>query len=368
MAQNYYEDNSKSRYDDKSDPIGTKRRLDAFEDREKSRKHFNALTRSLWSRIAEFHSYRHPLYRGIEEDGDYHDWYKTLMHENSPDLNNVDYDDSNDPHWSKEVYEPKIGDDGIEDQVALDSVLKFCEYGINILAKINKDREEAARLDESADDDTREEEDEQDEDEQEDKEDSIRTTWVTARHIILHESLTPPTSATLDDSGVTPLASADHSESVRDAPTSSFSVKEAYAYATSPIKIKLTDGSLKYLNYLASHVSEPAASQDANANNSADLTSATLSSGTMVAEEPSPELPPKRSARRGSGRPRKSGKGKGKGKGKRKRNNDDDVAYRPDIDDDEDADFTAPARKRPRRSTRRSGNTKDRDDDYADGA
>ncbi|KAI1074024.1 hypothetical protein F5B20DRAFT_596660 [Whalleya microplaca] len=393
MAQKYHEDDSDSQYDGESDPHGTRKWLSSFKDRDERRKHFLALLHCMYPSDEEFNSWRHPFYGGIEEDGPYDDWYKAQMRKGGVDIDDPNYNDGKGLCLSKEVYEPKIGDEGIEDEVALGFMLKIRAARIEKMDQIRRARE-AAHLDEYTDDSVEEDEEEEDEEEEDEEEedeeeedeeeedeeeedegDRIRTTWVTAKkHTARHESSTPPTSASLDGDGITP-GSSEKTTSL-DPPSSGSPTDEDYLFlhAKRPVMFKLVGTSLKYL---FSQAPDPAPQDPSASLDSAGLSSATLSAGTMVADEPSPVSPQTTPARRGRGRPRKSDaekaggkspgkKSPGKGKGKRKRASIDDVEYRPEADSDADfGEDEVRDPKRPRRVTRLQRYSKVMGDDGA---
>ncbi|KAI0431043.1 hypothetical protein F5Y09DRAFT_341107 [Xylaria sp. FL1042] len=90
---------------------------------EKRRERFYSVLHACYPSNDTFNSARHPFYDS-EEDGDYEDFIKCQEWDGACPLDDDDYNPLTDPTWSTEVWDPKIGDEGIEDELDLRMVLK----------------------------------------------------------------------------------------------------------------------------------------------------------------------------------------------------------------------------------------------------
>ncbi|GAW12247.1 hypothetical protein ANO14919_016090 [Xylariales sp. No.14919] len=90
---------------------------------EQRRRRFNSFLHGLWPSNDEFNAARHPFY-DPEEDGLYEDFIKYEEWEGNCPFDDDDYNPFTDPTRSTEVWQPKIGDEGIEDEYDLRMVLK----------------------------------------------------------------------------------------------------------------------------------------------------------------------------------------------------------------------------------------------------
>ncbi|TGJ84123.1 hypothetical protein E0Z10_g4659 [Xylaria hypoxylon] len=91
--------------------------------REQRRQRFDSVLHSLWPSNDEFNAARHPFY-DPEKDGLYDDFIKYQEWDGDCPYDDDDYDPFTDPTRSTEVWQPKIGDEGIEDEHDLRMVLK----------------------------------------------------------------------------------------------------------------------------------------------------------------------------------------------------------------------------------------------------
>ncbi|KAI0543099.1 hypothetical protein GGR58DRAFT_519267 [Xylaria digitata] len=91
--------------------------------REQRRQRFTSFLHSLWPSNDEFNAARHPFY-DPEEDGLYDDFIKYQEWDGDCPYDDDDYNPFTDPTRSTEVWQPKIGDEGIENEYDLQMVLK----------------------------------------------------------------------------------------------------------------------------------------------------------------------------------------------------------------------------------------------------
>ncbi|KAI1119670.1 hypothetical protein F5Y14DRAFT_457881 [Nemania sp. NC0429] len=91
--------------------------------REQRRERFNSFLHSLYPSNDEFNGFRHPFY-DPEEDGTYEEFIQDIWEDGGCPYFNDDYDTFTDPTRSTEVWQPKIGDEGIENDHDLQMVLK----------------------------------------------------------------------------------------------------------------------------------------------------------------------------------------------------------------------------------------------------
>ncbi|KAI0109687.1 hypothetical protein GGR51DRAFT_569930 [Nemania sp. FL0031] len=82
---------------------------------EQRRKRFYAVLHSTYPSNYEFNAMRHPFY-DPEEDGPYDEFIKNEMWDGPCPWNDDDYDPRTDPARSTKVWQPKIGDEGIENE------------------------------------------------------------------------------------------------------------------------------------------------------------------------------------------------------------------------------------------------------------
>ncbi|KAJ2980919.1 hypothetical protein NUW58_g6819 [Xylaria curta] len=94
--------------------------------RDQSRQRFTAFLHSLWPSNAEFNADRLPSYNS-ERDGPYEEFARYEMWNGNYPYDDYDYDPGTNPKNSTEVWQPKIGDEGIEDEHDLRMVLKARE-------------------------------------------------------------------------------------------------------------------------------------------------------------------------------------------------------------------------------------------------
>ncbi|KAI3337829.1 hypothetical protein F4824DRAFT_509848 [Ustulina deusta] len=90
---------------------------------EQRRRRFNSFLHGLWPSNDEFNAARHPFY-DPEEDGPYDDFIKYQEWEGVCPYDDDEYNPLTDPSKTTEVWEPKIGEEGIEDEQDLRMVLK----------------------------------------------------------------------------------------------------------------------------------------------------------------------------------------------------------------------------------------------------
>ncbi|RWA14602.1 hypothetical protein EKO27_g527 [Xylaria grammica] len=90
---------------------------------EQRRRRFNSFLHGLWPSNDEFNAARHPFY-DPEEDGLYEDFIKYEEWDGHCPFDDDDYNPFTDPTRSTEVWQPKVGDEGIEDEYDLRMVLK----------------------------------------------------------------------------------------------------------------------------------------------------------------------------------------------------------------------------------------------------
>ncbi|RYC57437.1 hypothetical protein CHU98_g8771 [Xylaria longipes] len=90
---------------------------------EQRRQRFHSMLHALWPSNEVFNTARHPLYKSEEEDGPY-EFFLTQIWDGHCPYNDDDYNPFTDPSKSTEVWQPKIGDEGIEDEQDLRMVLK----------------------------------------------------------------------------------------------------------------------------------------------------------------------------------------------------------------------------------------------------
>ncbi|KAI1294544.1 hypothetical protein F5Y03DRAFT_399476 [Xylaria venustula] len=90
---------------------------------ERRRERFYAVLHSTYPSNDKFNAARHPFY-DPNGDGEYGDWLKYEMWEGMCPYDDDDYDPFNDPTRDTEVWEPQIGDEGIEDEKDLRMVLR----------------------------------------------------------------------------------------------------------------------------------------------------------------------------------------------------------------------------------------------------
>ncbi|KAI0815893.1 hypothetical protein GGR55DRAFT_699667 [Xylaria sp. FL0064] len=95
----------------------------ASDTREKQRERFLSVLHACYPSNDTFNSARHPFY-DPEEAGDYEDFIKCQEWDGECPLDDDDYNPLTDPTWSTEVWEPKIGDEGIENEQDLHMVLR----------------------------------------------------------------------------------------------------------------------------------------------------------------------------------------------------------------------------------------------------
>ncbi|KAI1276176.1 hypothetical protein F5Y07DRAFT_408548 [Xylaria sp. FL0933] len=95
----------------------------ASDTREKQRERFLSVLHASYPSNDTFNSARHPFY-DPEEDGDYEDFIKCQEWDGECPVDDDDYNPLTDPTWSTEVWEPKIGDEGIENEQDLRMVLR----------------------------------------------------------------------------------------------------------------------------------------------------------------------------------------------------------------------------------------------------
>ncbi|GAP84958.1 hypothetical protein SAMD00023353_0802840 [Rosellinia necatrix] len=86
------------------------------------RERFNNVLHSFWPSNDEFNAARHPFY-DPEEDGPYDEFIKYEMWDGTCPYDDDDYDPFTDPTRSTEVWQPQIGDEGIENKRDLSMVL-----------------------------------------------------------------------------------------------------------------------------------------------------------------------------------------------------------------------------------------------------
>ncbi|KAI1202381.1 hypothetical protein F5X97DRAFT_345478 [Nemania serpens] len=89
----------------------------------KRRQRFNSFLHSLYPSNDEFNGARHPFY-DAEEDGPHDDFIKYQMWDGHCPFDDDDYDPFKDPTRSTEVWQPEIGDEGIDNEHDLQMVLK----------------------------------------------------------------------------------------------------------------------------------------------------------------------------------------------------------------------------------------------------
>ncbi|KAI0453649.1 hypothetical protein F5B21DRAFT_478771 [Xylaria acuta] len=89
---------------------------------EQRRQRFHSLLHATWPSNDEFNAARHPLYNP-EEDGPYEFFLNQIWDGHCP-YDDDDYNPFTDPSKSTEVWQPKIGEEGIEDEKDLRMVLK----------------------------------------------------------------------------------------------------------------------------------------------------------------------------------------------------------------------------------------------------
>ncbi|KAI1180628.1 hypothetical protein F4777DRAFT_597419 [Nemania sp. FL0916] len=87
------------------------------------RERFNAFLHSLWPSDDDFNGARHPFYNP-KEDGLYKDFIKYEVWDGDCPYYEDDYDPFTDPARSTEVWQPQIGDEGIENEEDLYMVSK----------------------------------------------------------------------------------------------------------------------------------------------------------------------------------------------------------------------------------------------------
>ncbi|KAI1807270.1 hypothetical protein F4811DRAFT_566614 [Daldinia bambusicola] len=85
--------------------------------------------------------WRHPYYRGPQEDGDYETWFGNTAREFGWHSEDPYYEPEDDGETWREVAQPQIGDEGIPDQAALDYVLAMRENRERLEAAIRRRRE-----------------------------------------------------------------------------------------------------------------------------------------------------------------------------------------------------------------------------------
>ncbi|KAI8962281.1 hypothetical protein F5Y11DRAFT_366063 [Daldinia sp. FL1419] len=123
------------------DPHGIDAYLASIKDPEQRNKTILAGFNTMLPSNHEFNNvWRHPYYRGEEEDGDYESWFEKAAYEYGWGNDNPFYEPEEDEHW-REVSEPKIGDEGIPDQAALNYVLNMREMRERLEAAIRRKRE-----------------------------------------------------------------------------------------------------------------------------------------------------------------------------------------------------------------------------------
>ncbi|KAI0443335.1 hypothetical protein F4803DRAFT_327798 [Xylaria telfairii] len=96
--------------------------LDSSADPQQRQKRFHSLLRGLWLSNKEFNEARHPFY-DPEEDGSYEFFPDQIWDGHCP-YHDDDYDILADPSRSTEVWQPQIGEEGIENEQDLRMVLK----------------------------------------------------------------------------------------------------------------------------------------------------------------------------------------------------------------------------------------------------
>ncbi|KAI0140848.1 hypothetical protein GGR57DRAFT_487676 [Xylariaceae sp. FL1272] len=89
---------------------------------EQRKARFSCLLAAIWPSNAEFHAARHPLYDDDNDEGySYDDWIRYKVNGYNP-VDDPNYDPIISPAMSTEVWQPKLGDDGIENQEDLSMV------------------------------------------------------------------------------------------------------------------------------------------------------------------------------------------------------------------------------------------------------
>ncbi|KAI1631465.1 hypothetical protein F4809DRAFT_657928 [Biscogniauxia mediterranea] len=104
----------------------SKNYLAKFTDPEERRKKVLNMVHSMYPSDEVFHAARHPLY-DVEEHGYYDEFITGYMYEGTWNGHDEDYEYEDDPMHGRDVWEPRIGDDGIDTQEDLDMVLAMRE-------------------------------------------------------------------------------------------------------------------------------------------------------------------------------------------------------------------------------------------------
>ncbi|KAI1488243.1 hypothetical protein F5X96DRAFT_685685 [Biscogniauxia mediterranea] len=104
----------------------SKNYLAKFTDPEERRKKVLNMVHSMYPSDEVFHAARHPLY-DVEEHGYYDEFITGYMYEGTWNGYDEDYEYEDDPMHGRDVWEPRIGDDGIDTQEDLDMVLAMRE-------------------------------------------------------------------------------------------------------------------------------------------------------------------------------------------------------------------------------------------------
>ncbi|KAI8629398.1 hypothetical protein F5Y19DRAFT_80800 [Xylariaceae sp. FL1651] len=99
--------------------------LVASTSREQRSQRFQCLLHSLWPSNEDFHGARNPMYDAEEEGITHEEFVKYRMWDGHCPVDDEDYDRAADPTWSTHIWQPQIGDDGIDNEEDLRIVLKM---------------------------------------------------------------------------------------------------------------------------------------------------------------------------------------------------------------------------------------------------
>ncbi|KAI0111629.1 hypothetical protein F4814DRAFT_450303 [Daldinia grandis] len=115
--------------------------LASIEDAVQRKKTVRAGMHAMWPSNRVFNNvWRHPYYRGFEEDGDYKTWFRGKARDLGWDNDGLSYKPEDDGYW-REVNVPQIGDEGIPDQAALDYVMYMRHSREKLEVAIRRKRE-----------------------------------------------------------------------------------------------------------------------------------------------------------------------------------------------------------------------------------